>query len=128
MVVKSFVGGHKLCIFADCEFDPKIRKYRGGRIIAEIPFSGRILNAHWSQSEAEPVMVDGMEIPTLSPQAFSDVDELPGTEECDYCIVSALYVAACKALGRATDRLLTIGVPVVDEEGRTVGCCALNRN
>ena len=128
MVVKSFVGGHKLCIFEDCEFDPKIRKYRGGRIIAEIPFSGRFLNAYWPRSESEPIEFDGAEIPTLSPQIFTDVDELPGTDECDYCIVSALYVTACKALGRATERLLTIGMPVVDDEGRTVGCCALNRN
>lgn len=128
MVVKSFVGGHKLCIFKDCEFDPEIRKYRSGGLIAEIPFGGRILNAHWSQTKAAPVVFDGIEIPTLSPQSFSDVDELPGTEECDYCIVSALYVAACKTLGCPTDRLLTIGLPVVDEEGRTIGCCALNRN
>lgn len=128
MVVKSFVGGHKLCVFKDCEFDPIIRKYRGGRVIAEIPYSGRILNAYWSQFEEASVEFDGIEIPTLSPQVFLDADELPETEECDYCIVSTLYVAACKALGRSTDRLLTIGMPVVDEEGRTIGCCALNRN
>ena len=128
MQVKSFVGGHSLCIYADCVYDPAIRKYRAGRLVAEIPYSGKMLNAHWQQSEAEPVLFDGVAIPTMTPQVFSDVDVLPGEDECDYCIVSALYVAACKALGKPTNRLLTIGIPVVDETGRTVGCCSLNRN
>ena len=128
MTIKSYVGGHSICIFAGCEYDPAIRKYRGGRQIAEIPYSGKMLNAHWQQSEAEPVLIDGAEIPTMSPHVFSDVDEIPGADECDYCVVSALYVAACKALGRPTDRLLTIGGTVVDETGRIIGCCSLNRN
>ena len=128
MSIKSFVGNHPVCVFADCEYDPAIRKYRGGRLVAEIPYSGKMLSAHLAQSEAEPVVVGGVAIPTMSPQVFSGVDAIPGEDECDYCIVSALYVAACKALGRPTDRLLTIGGTVVDDTGRTVGCCSLNRN
>ena len=128
MTAKPFVGGHSLCIFADCEYDPSIRKYKGGNLIAEIPYSGRLLNAHWTQSEGEPVEVNDTMIPTMSPQVFTSVDDLPPTDECYYCIVSALYVAACKALGKDTSRLLTIGIPVVDENGRTIGCCSLNRN
>ena len=31
MVIKSFVGGHAVNIYADCVFDPSIRKYRGGK-------------------------------------------------------------------------------------------------
>lgn len=128
MKVKSFVGGHALRIFGDCEFDPFVRKYRGGRLIAEIPYSGRMLSARFNQSAADPVEYNGQSIPTLTPQIFESVDDLPDESECEYCIVSALYVAACKSLGRDTSRLLTIGVPVVDENGTTVGCCALNRN
>lgn len=128
MTVKSFVGGHALRIFSECEYDPSIRKYRGGKMIAEIPYSGRMLSASFNQDAAEPVEYDGHMIPTLTPQIFNSVDELPDESECEYCIVSALYVAACKALGRDTSRLLTIGLPVVDDAGRTIGCCALNRN
>ena len=128
MNIKSFVGNHDICIYADCEYNTAIRKYQGGHLIAKIPYSGRMLNAHWQQSEAEPVVVDGVAIPTMTPQIFSEVDDIPSADECDYCIVSALYVAACKALGRPTDRLLTIGGTVVDETGRTIGCCSLNKN
>ena len=128
MTAKSFVGGHSLRIFADCEYDPFVRKFKGGRQIAEIPYSGRLLNAYWTQSKGESVEVDGMMIPTMSPQVFTSVDDLPSADECFYCIVSALYVAACKALGKDTSRLLTIGIPVVDDTGRTIGCCSLNRN
>lgn len=128
MSIKSFVGNHPVCVFADCEYDPAIRKYRGGRLVAEIPYSGKMLSAHWAQSASEPIILDGVEIPTMSPQVFTEVDAIPETDECEYCIVSALYVAACKALGRPTDRLLTIGGTVVDDAGRTVGCYSLNRN
>jgi len=130
MKIKSFVGGHTVNIFAGCEFDPAIRKFRGGSKVAEIPFSGRTLNAHFEQNEAEPIEIesDGISIPTMSSQIFTSVDELPPVEECDFCIVSALFVAACKAVGRDTSRLLTIGTPVVDEAGRTIGCISLTRN
>ncbi len=128
MTVKSFVGGHDLRIFADCEYDPAIRKYRGGRLVAVIPYSGRMLSARIAQDPADPVEIDGDMIPTFTPQRYESVDELPPVDECDFCIVSALYVAARRSLGLDTSRLLTIGLPVVVDEGRIVGCCALNRN
>lgn len=128
MKVKSFVGGHDLHIYSGCEYDPAIRKYRKGSLSAVIPYSGRTLSARLSQDSAEPIEIEGKQIPTLTPQKFESVDPLPDTDECDYCIVSAMYVAACQSLGLDTSRLLTIGLPVVNEEGHTVGCCALNRN
>lgn len=128
MNIKSFVGGHSLCIYADCVFDPSIRKYRGGRKIAEIPYSGRMLSAKIKQDTAPPVDFEGTLIPSKTPQLFEDVDPIPSEEECDLCIVSAMYVAACKSLGVDTSRLLTIGTPVVDEHNRVVGTCFLNRN
>lgn len=128
MTIKSFVGGHPVCIYADCVFDPSIRKYRGGRKIAEIPYSGRMLSAVVSQSNAEPLDFNGVPVPSKTPQIFEDVDPIPSEEECDLCIVSAMYVAACKYLGKDTSRLLTIGAPVVDEHNRVVGTCFLNKN
>lgn len=126
--IKSFVGGHSVKIFRNCEYDEKIRKYRGGELVLEIPYSGKLLNATVVQSEAESIEYNGVPIPTKSPQKFTDVDDIPSEEECDFCVVSALYVTACKELGVDTSRLLTIGAPVVNEEGYVVGTVALNRN
>lgn len=128
MIIKSFVGGHSLRIFTDCVYDDSIRKYRGGSLIAEIPYSGRMLSAKIKQEDAEPISFDGILIPVKTPQIFEAVDPIPGADECDYCIVSAMYVAACKALGTDTSRLLTIGDPVVDEDGRVIGTICLNKN
>ncbi len=126
--VKSFVGGHSVMIFKDCVFDEKIRKYRGGTLVAEIPYSGRLLNAYFKQDDAEAIVYGEIEIPTKTPPIYTDVDELPDKSECDFCIVSALYVAACKELGKDTSRLLTIGSPVADDAGHVIGTTALNRN
>lgn len=128
MTIKNFVGGHALNIYTDCEYDPTIRKYRGGYKIAEIPYSGKMLSAKIWQEKAEKIEFDSVSIPTYTPQLFEDVDPLPPEDECDFCIVSAMYVAACKSLGIDTNRLLTIGTPVVDEDNRVIGTCALNRN
>lgn len=128
MVIKSFVGGHSLCIYADCEYDESVRKYRGGRKIAEIPYSGRMLSAEIHQDAAAPLEYCDVMIPTKTPQIFCTADPIPPKEECDLCVVSALYVTACKVLGLDTSRLLTIGTPVVDEHNRTIGTCFLNRN
>lgn len=128
MIIKSFVGGHSLRIFTDCVYDERIRKYRGGSLAAEIPYSGRMLSAKIKQENAEPISFDGILIPVKTPQIFEAVDPIPDTDECDYCIVSAMYVAACKALGIDTSRLLTIGDLVADEEGSVIGAICLNKN
>lgn len=128
MKIKSFVGGHSLCIYTECVYDASIRKYRGGHKTAEIPYSGKMLSAKIKQNNAEPIIFEGSEIPTQTPQVFVNVDPIPPKEECDYCIVSAMYAAACKSLGIDTSRLLTIGIPVVDDDNRVIGCVGLNRN
>lgn len=127
-IIKSFVGGHPIKIYKDSVYDEKIRKFRGGNLLAEIPYSGSLLNAHYIQNDADTVLFNDIEIPTKTPSIFTDVDELPDESECDFCVVSALYVSACKELGRDTSRLLTIGTPVVDENGVVIGTTALNRN
>ncbi len=121
-MLENCVGCHDVVIFAECEYDAKIRKYRGGEIVKIIPYSGKMLSAQVSQDDAP--FIDG--VPTKTPQLFHFVDEVP--DDGNYYIVSAMYVAACKALKRDTSRLLTIGGTVVDDKGRTVGAAWLNRN
>lgn len=126
--IKSFVGGHPIKIYKNSVYDEKIRKFRGGELLVEIPYSGALLNAYSNQEDAASIPFNDTEIPTKTPLVFTDVDPLPDESECEFCVVSALYVAACKELGRDTSRLLTIGTPVVDENGVVIGTTALNRN
>lgn len=128
MKISSYVGGHAVNVYTGASFDPSVRKYRGGELIATIPFSGRMLSAKAAQESADPVVVDGIEIPTMSAQKWVAVDPIPDESECDYCIVSAMYVAACKALGFNTSRLLTMANTVVDADGRVIGVTGFNRN
>ena len=124
ITVKSFVGGHDIRVYKNCVFDPDVRKYRGGTLSRVIPYGGRTLSAHISQMDE--LSIDGIQI--KSKQEFTAVDDFPDEDECIYCIVSALYVAACRQLGKDTSRLLTIGETVVDENGNTIGCVNLNKN
>lgn len=126
--ILSFVGKHPVKIFADCEFDSSQRKYVGGRQIAQIEWSGRMLSAQFEQTDGEAMEIDGVQIPTKGKQIWTSVDPIPPQEECDFCIVSVMYLTACQALGLDTSRLLTIGGAVVDEEGRVCGCTNLVRN
>lgn len=127
MIIKSFVGGHTVNVFEGAIYDPAIRKYRGGRCVATIPFAGRMLSAKVSQTIAAPVEYEGVEIPTLTPQIFTDVDPIP-EDGADFYIVSAMYVNARKALGLDTSKLLTMGGTVVDDDGKIVGVVGFNRN
>ena len=127
MKIVSCVGGHPVNIYTGAEFDPTIRKFRGGEISATIPYAGFMLSARAEQVDDEPIIVDGVEIPTKSPQKWVSVDPLPDEPDTLY-IVSAMYVAARKELGLPTNMLLTIGQVVVDETGRVAGCVNLNRN
>ncbi len=125
--VKSFVGGHDILVFTGCSFDPALRKYTGGRLIATIPYCGRMLSAKTAQEDGE-MNINGTVVPVKSKQVFVYADPVPPADECDYCIVSAMYVAACRSLGMDTSRLLTIGDTVADDEGRVIGCINFNRN
>ena len=127
-MIKSYVGGHEIRVFTGCIFDPSVRKYRGGELLTVIPYSGKMLSAVLDQQNAEPIYVNGVEIPTKTPQSFTAVDPVPNESESDYCIVSSMYVAACKSLGVDTSRLLTIGEPVVDDNNHVIGCINFNRN
>lgn len=125
--IMSFVGNHDVNVIEGATFDPAVRKYTGGHVVATIPFAGRMLSAKARQEDAEPVMFNGVAIPTKTKQVWESVDPLPSLEECDLCIVSAMYVAACKELGMDTSRLLTMGGTVID--GREiVGTIGFNRN
>ena len=128
IIIKSFVGGHDVKIYSDSVYDPSIRKHRGGKVAAVIPYSGRMLSAVIAQTPDAPLEYNGALIPVNTPQVFTAADPIPTENECDYCVVSAMYVDACKALGIDTSRLLTIGEPVADDEGRVIGTVSLNRN
>ena len=87
-----------------------------------------MLSAKIKQEHIEPLSFENVLIPIKTPPIFEGIDPIPDKDECDYCIVSAMYVAACKSLGVDTSRLLTIGEPVADENGIVVGTISLNRN
>lgn len=120
----SCVGNHDVQIYRGTSFDPSIRKYRGGYLAATIPFSGKMLSAKVTQEDCDAIHG----VPTKSKQIFTGVDPLPSDDGDTYYIVSAMYVAACKEVGYPTDKLLTIGGTVVDDEGRVIGAAFLNRN
>lgn len=128
MKIRSYVGGHPVSIYEGASFDPSIRKYRGGKCMAVIPYGGRMLSAQTALQTEQTLELDGCSIPVRSPQRWVSVDPLPSADECDYALVSAQYVAACRELGQDTSRLLTIGGVVADEEGRVVGAAWLNQN
>lgn len=128
MKVKSFVGGHDIIVYTGCEYSEKYRKYVGGELLTVIPYSGRMLSAVVKTPDTEKINLNGVEIPVNGPQKFIDIDPIPSPDECDYCVVSAMYVAACKALGIDTSRLLTIGGPVVNESGQVIGTNLFNKN
>ncbi len=128
IMIKSYVGGHDIKVYKGCSFDSKIRKYKGGELLAVIPYSGKMLSAKFAPSETEIINIGNAEIIVKSPQKFADVDPLPEENGNDLYVVSALYVAACKALGKNTSNLLTIGDTVVDENNNIIGCINFNRN
>ena len=126
--ILSFVGGHDIEVYENCCFDKETRKFKGGTHVATIPFSGRVLNAKIIQEDADDILSDGMILHTKTKPIYTDVDAIPGEDVCDYCIVSNLYVVACKELGIDTSRLLTIGGSVADDKGNVIGVCYFNRN
>ena len=129
MVIKSYVGGHSIDIFQNAVYDPAIRKYRGGNLIGIIPYAGRMLSARMKpQRKLPPIQMDGISIPVYSAPEWESVDPIPNLSECDYALVSALYLSACKDMGMDTSRLLTIGGSVVDDAGKIIGTVWLNRN
>ncbi len=128
MVIRSYVGGHDVVVYHGAVYDPSTRKYKGGTPAVVIPYAGRMLSAVPKPAQEEQMEVNGVLIPLHKATVWDHVDPLPNPEECDYALVSALFVAACKSLGIDTSRLLTIGGAVVDDAGRTIGCVWLNRN
>lgn len=127
MEIISYMG--VIDIYKDAEYDSSIGVFRGGVKVAEIPYAGHSLYVKTEQVDDEPIVVEGVEIPTESPLKWISVDPLPEGDDPDTMyIVPMYYVAACKELGLPTDKLLTMGQPVVDDTGRFIGCVAFIRN
>ena len=115
---------HMINIVGNVTFSDKDRKYLTNEetiIIKSIPPSGMLLNAKQVNEDTEAI--DG--IPTKV-MTFSGVTEAPKDR---YCIVSAMYVTACKQLGIDTYNLLTIGDAVYSADTiKPIGTLNLNRN
>ena len=129
MKIRSYVGGHDVVIFRGAVYDAATRKYRGGVPAVVIPYAGRMLSARAKpQEELAPIRMDGQAIPVRSALQWESVDPIPDQSECEYALVSVMYVSACKDVGVDTSRLLTTGGSVVDDAGKTIGAVWLNRN
>lgn len=112
---------HSINIYSGSEFDPKIRKYRGGHITQIIESNGVLLNARIQEIDDEPI--NGI-MTKLS--SIISADTIP--DDGNYHIVSQLYLSAARQSGWDTSRLLTIGGAVVDDAGCTIGASFLIRN
>jgi len=90
-----------------------------------IPSNNAPLNAVFAIEKCEPV--NGI---ATQRKAVKAIDPLP--EGYDFYLVSAMYVAAARELGRDTSKLLTVGDPVfkIEGDGRmsVIGTLSLNRN
>ena len=124
--IVNCVGGHDLAIYTNSAYDPAIRKYRGGELLCVIPYSGSMLSAKLADTDADPVRFGDAMIATKV-STVVDADPIPSDDDT-FFVVSALYVAACKQLGRDTSHLLTIGGTVVGDDGKVIGTAWLNRN
>ena len=112
---------HSINIYCGSEFDPKIRKYRGGSLDRTIESCGVLLNARMKEIDDEPI--DGI---MTKRSSIISADPIPDDE--NYHIVSQLYLSAARQSGWDTSRLITIGGAVVDNAGRTIGASFLVRN
>ena len=121
--IKNFTP-HVINIVENVIFDASQRKFlttNETKTVVSIAPCGELLSANQKNTEAESI--NG--IPTKKME-FSGVSEAP--KDC-WCIVSAMYVAACKGLGINTDNLLTIGDAVYDSETiKPIGTLNLIRN
>jgi hypothetical protein len=124
---------HSIKIVTGSEYDPKVRKHLVTShtvTVCELPASGQLLNARIERTPAESVLCTEMTvggIPTVA-TAYPAVDPLP--EGGAWVIVSAMYVAARKALSLSTETCLTVGEAVYSSatDPKPVGVLNLNRN
>lgn len=115
---------HEITIYGGAVYDPACKKYRGGHAIMRIPASGQVATAYSSVRAAEPMMLNGVWVPTCR-MVYTDVTELP--EEGEMFIVSSKYAKASKELDKDMGKILTTMGVVVDESGKQVGCTTLVR-
>lgn len=125
MTIKNYTA-HDINVYRDAEYDASVRKYRGGEVALTIPRENVMLNASKLPGTAENLNIEGVEIEVTSPAIWADVTPIPDGEFL--CIVSAMYVSACQALGIDTSRLLTMGPSVVDSNNRVIGTVGFSRN
>ena len=117
---------HAITIMAGTVYNPTTRNHFVGKqtkIVKEIPSSGNTLNAYYERYMDD---LNGLPIDRIT---YTNVDPIP--ENVDYVIVSAIYVEACKKLGKDTTKCLTVGKGVFSNEGKIrkpVGTTSLKCN
>lgn len=127
MKLINMTGNHAVNIVIGASYDASIRKYVGGEIALTIEPSGTMLSAKFEEVPGEPLIVDGVEVPTSIKKLVS-CDPVPTGEADTYFIVSMLYKNAVLEMGGDTSHLLTTNGCVVADDGNGIkGCLSLCR-
>ena len=121
-MIKNYTS-HEIVIFRkeDTFSDGrKLYKKENAKPVCVLPLEGTLDAKIKYESDREVAGV------TLFSPKVENIDPLPKGD--DYLVVSALFVNACKLLGRPVDRLLTVSQPVYDspDNPRPIGCIGFN--
>ncbi|MCL2159825.1 MAG: hypothetical protein FWH48_10495 [Oscillospiraceae bacterium] len=117
VVTESIYNGtpHSINIVSGAEYNPEIRKFTGGEVVATIPSDGA-LNAQIDSAESGTIY----NIPVYAKQ-ITGCDPLPGNYHI--YIVSALYASAYKTANPNDNRIYTVADPVMTDDGKTFRGC-----
>ena len=128
MKLINCTGNHAVNIVVGASYDASTRKYVGGEIALTIEPSGTMLSAKFEEVPGEPLIVNGISVPTSMKKLVS-CDPVPtANDEDTYFIVSMLYKNAVKEMGGDTSHLLTTNGCVVADDGKGIkGCLSLCR-
>ena len=96
-----------------------------GKTVLEVPASGQLARCAQTTTMNDPVVVNGVEIPTGA-NAFGEIEGLPEAQPDTLFFVSALVAQAAWAQGR-NDVVCPL-VAVRDDQGRVIGTSGLATN
>lgn len=127
MKLINCTGNHAVSIVSGASYDASIRKYVGGEVILTVEPSGTMLSAKFEEIAGEPLLINGIEVPT-SVKRLVSCDPVPTADEDTYFIVSMLYKSAVAEMGGDTSHLLTTNGCVIADDGKGIkGCLSLCR-
>ena len=132
---------HVIRVVTGAVYSEKVRKYLATsetKVVKEIPPSGKLLNAKREPKVLDPIdgvptikmVVTGVDQASACSNGLAfDYNECQMCGQCDYFIVSAMYVAAAQQMGFDTSHFLTVGEAVYEgTEPKPIGVLNLNRN